>query len=214
MKAVIFDMDGLMIDSESLHLKAWNVLLKKYRVQITEEDWSKHVGSTAEESAHKFKKEFGLSESEKKLLEIKTEHFKHLLKTIQPNKGLIELLDRLVSDKIPIAIASQSGRELVKYVLKCLNLTVFQYISDRGQHIRAKPAPDLYLDTAKHLGVEPQDCLVLEDSGIGVHAAKAANMTCYAIPSPEAKNDDFSMADRVLVSLEEVYEHFLVDMNI
>ena len=84
MKAVIFDMDGLMIDSEPLHLKAWNMVLEKYGYHETEEEWDSHVGGTEELTAKRFLKQFNLQLTEREIIDEKIKNLLELLKTIKP----------------------------------------------------------------------------------------------------------------------------------
>lgn len=186
-KAVLFDMDGLMIDSEPLHLQAFNNVLEKYGKHLTEEENTKrYVGFS------------------------KTREDKTVTKKLRNNvvalPGLMELLTDLKKDGYKIAIASSSRLETIKIViggLKISSLIGIVASTDEVEH--GKPAPDVYLLAAKKLGMNPLECLVLEDAPRGVEAGKSAGMKVFAIPSSYTKGQDFSKADKVLTSLSEVF---------
>ncbi|MDP9468017.1 MAG: HAD-IA family hydrolase, partial [Chloroflexota bacterium] len=116
--------------------------------------------------------------------------------------GALELVERL-RGRVPLGLASNSPRRLVDAALRTAGLTdVFDAIVTADDVARAKPAPDLYLLACERLGVAPGEALALEDSASGVAAAKAAGLTCIAVP--QFAEADVSAADRVIDSLEEL----------
>jgi HAD superfamily hydrolase (TIGR01509 family) len=132
-----------------------------------------------------------------------------------PRPGLKELLESLQKYRYKKAIASSSTLNEIEAVINALHIATFidGYCSSE-QVSKGKPAPDIFLLAAEKLGVKPQECLVLEDGTSGIDAAIAAKMFCYAIPSRETKNLDFSKANRTLGSLAEVSYFLLLDSNL
>jgi HAD superfamily hydrolase (TIGR01509 family) len=125
--------------------------------------------------------------------------------SVDARPGAVELVDGLRQLKVPLGLASNSPRFLVDDALRTAGLAdAFDAIvtSDDVEH--AKPAPDIYLLACQRLGVEPSDAVALEDSPSGVAAAKAAGLTCIAVP--QFTETDVSAADRVIDSLEELVE--------
>lgn len=207
-KAVLFDMDGLMIDSEPLHYQAFNVVLKKYGQHLTEkENKERYIGLSDEDEAVDMVVRFNLPISAEELVQAKREKAKKLLSNhIVVQAGLIDLLTNLHKNGYKIAIASSSRLEIIEIVINGLQITSLIDAFASAEEVKhGKPAPDVYLLAAEKLGVIPSECLVLEDAPKGVQAGKAAGMLVFAIPSGYTKGQDFSLADKVLNSLSEVF---------
>lgn len=208
-KAVLFDMDGLMVDSEPLHLLAFNEVFKRYGKHLSEEDNKRfYLGRTDEESVGNMVERFGLPISPNELSLKKFEAYQQIIEThIVPQPGLLKLLDNLHQSGYKIAVVSNSVLESIKKVIEIFKIGSLINIYASGEEVEhGKPAPDVYLLAAKKLMIGPSECLVLEDSPLGVQAGKNAGMKVFAIPSQYTKDEDFSLADQVLNSLDEVFE--------
>lgn len=207
-KAVLFDMDGLMIDTEPLHLQAFNEVLKHYGKYLTEEENSeRYLGLSDKDEAEDMILRFDLPISAEKLCNMKSKSYKQFLKNkLVAKPGLVKLLTELSQNEYQIAIASSSALEEIETVIGRLNINSLINAYCSAQEVdHGKPAPDVYLLVAKKLRVQSKECLVLEDAPRGVQAGKAAGMTVFAIPSQYTKGQDFSQADKVLNSLSEVF---------
>jgi len=204
-KAVIFDMDGLMVDSELFQSMAFKKILKRYGIEAKEEI-VQVIGIREVENWEIIKKKYGLKEDTAKLMKERGKIYIKILKEkAVAMPGLYKLIDSLKKSGYKIALASSSVYEHVQIVLKKLKLQKdFNIIISGGDVNRGKPDPEVYLITAKKLSVKPIDCLVLEDAYTGVIAAKNAKMKCIAVPNKYTKNQDFSKADLVVKSLEEI----------
>lgn len=210
-KAVIFDMDGLMIDSEPLHFKAWEKVLEIYGIHVRKDEFNqRYVGIPDKEGTEDMVTRYNMSISAKELSQTKRKLYTRLLQTqLIPQPGLIDLLINLHKSGYKTAISSGSSLEEIRMVIKGLDIShlIDTYVSAE-EVSRGKPAPDSYLEAAKRLEVKPEECLVLEDANPGVKAGKAAGMLVFVIPSNETKGQDFSLADKVLGSLSEVFDLF------
>lgn len=207
-KAVLFDMDGLMVDTEPLHLQAFNFALEKFGKHLTEEENTKrYIGTPDTEGAKDMVVRFNLPISVSEFLKVKQDKSRELLSGhLIPEPGLIELLDNLKEGGYKVAIASSSSLENIKAIVKNLGVEdKIDQLASAEEAERGKPAPDVYLLAAEKLGVKSEECLVLEDAPKGVEAGKAAGTTVFAIPSQYTKGQDFSQADKVLGSLSEVF---------
>lgn len=208
-KAVLFDMDGLMIDSEPLHFKAWKKVLEIHGIHIKEDEFNqRYVGIPDKEGTEDMVTRYNIAISAKELSQTKRRLYTRLLQNqLVPQLGLINLLENLHKGGYKTAIGSGSSLEEIRMVIKGLDILhlIDTYVSAEEVG-RGKPAPDTYLEAAERLGVKPEECLVLEDASPGVEAGKAAGMLVFAIPSNETKGQDFSLADKVLNSLDEVYK--------
>jgi len=210
MKAIIFDFDGVMAETEKYHYLAWQQIVKAAGFDLSTEEWMAQSGGTVEISAEMVSKKIGSSRTIKELIDEKKEIFAGIAPTIESMPGLIALIQ--IIDKLALkkAVASQNGRE---YVVKMLtNLKIdnsFDHIAIKAE--KPKPAPDIFLNTAKAMDIDPGDCLVLEDTETGLTAAKSAGMKCYVIPNEFSQTHDFSGADAVLKSLNNVYPQLIKD---
>ena len=128
-----------------------------------------------------------------------------LKQNLHPQKGFISLLNLLKNHKVKLAVASSSVMEHIETVLSTLKVKDYFDVIVSGQFVaRGKPFPDINLEAAKKLGIKPEYCLVLDDAQSGVESAKNANMKVIAVPNKFTKEHDFSKADLILNSLEEV----------
>jgi HAD superfamily hydrolase (TIGR01509 family) len=202
-RAVIFDMDGVLVDSEPLHLRATQAALGARGPSYTERDNRAFFGVTDEEMLRVLRILFDLAESTAALVEVRTRHLLALIRREAQSLPGVPLVPRWVRDAgFPVALASASPRPIIEAVLQTVGLDgCFGAIVSGDEVARGKPAPDGFLMAARRLGVDPSGCLVVEDSRNGVLAGKAAGMVVAAVPCPATSHEDFSVADLVLQSL-------------
>jgi HAD superfamily hydrolase (TIGR01509 family) len=207
-KAILYDLDGLLIDSERAHFQALEDLLSGYGISTPQEWFLPMIGMDNEESASFIIKETGLSLTTDELNDLRFENVIRLLPQIGEQKdGLTELLDNCIQHDIKIAVASNSP---LKYVLTALEALAirdkFEVVCTAYDVANAKPAPDVYLEAARRLAVEPGDCMGVEDSLLGLEAVISAGMTSVAIPNPYLSTSDFSHANHIFSSLKAFNE--------
>ncbi|MDQ0209197.1 HAD family hydrolase [Alkalicoccobacillus murimartini] len=207
MKAFIFDMDGVIINSEPHHIEVEIETAARFGATITEEDLSKYMGMVSPEMWSSVKSEHGLTAELEEILDHQiAEKLKRLKESdLEPIKGIPGLMQRLSEKGIPMAVASSSPRIYIEAVLEKFGISD-QFVSIiSGEEVnQGKPAPDIYLETAQVLGVEPKECVVLEDSYNGVRSAKAAGMTCIGYLAPDAGSQDLGQADTIVRSIEDI----------
>jgi HAD superfamily hydrolase (TIGR01509 family) len=205
-RAVIFDMDGLLLDTETLWHAAEVELFRRHGGEFTWDDKMAVIGTSYEFTADYFADRLGLPRDRGRALVTEMIELMHALvrREVDARPGAVELVARLRElDGVALGLASNSPRFLVDDALATANMAgIFETIvtSDDVEH--AKPAPDIYLLACERLGVDPADALALEDSASGVAAAKAAGLTCIGVP--QFAETDVSAADRVVDSLEEL----------
>lgn len=208
-KAIIFDMDGVIVDSEPLHYKVFMEYTKsKFGLSISDEEYSTFIGTTNHHIYSTLKQKYGIEgdlEFIIKEYENKCLDFLLCSKTERPIQGVDILVKNLHKNKIKLGLASSSPKKSINAILELFDLHQFFDVLVSGQEVEhSKPAPDIFLRAAELLGFSPKECLVFEDSHNGVVAAKTAGMQCIAYYNPSSGNQDLSRADRIIESFLEV----------
>jgi HAD superfamily hydrolase (TIGR01509 family) len=205
-EAVIFDLDGLMIESERFHFDILERLLASHGKQASEAWFEPMIGMDNIECAEYVIKETNLPLTPEAYIQEKYALMLDLLPEVsKPNPGLLDLLQDLKDADLKLGVASNSFRVYVKIALEALGIMdSFGCVLSADDVENAKPAPDLYLLAAKRLCVAPENCLVLEDSPHGMMAALEAGMSCAMIPNPHLKDENFDGATFVFSSLVEL----------
>jgi len=211
LKAIIFDMDGVIIDSELQHEKAALRVFERYGMNVDASYHAKYIGSSTKKMAEESIAWFHLSVSVDKLLEELNHEKKVVLQEegYQPLPGIVDLIKKLHRKGIHLAIASSSSPTEIEHAAKALGIKKYfdKFIS--GTHVKnPKPAPDTFLEAMKELGVNPKESVIVEDSCNGCLAAKAAKTTCVGYVNPHSGNQDLSSADVLLESFEGIDERF------
>lgn len=203
-RAVVFDMDGLLLDTELLWHTAEVELFRRHAAEFTWDDKMAVIGSSFEATARYFAERLGrpLAEGRRLVDEMIDLMHDELQREVAGRPGAVELVTRL-RGRLPLGLASNSPRRLVDTALASSGLTdAFDAVVTSDDVAHAKPAPDIYLEACRRLGVAPGDALALEDSASGIAAAKAAGLACIAVP--QFAEADVTAADRVIDSLEEL----------
>ena len=203
-RAVVFDLDGLLLDTESLWLRAESELFRRHGQAFTRDDQLAVMGTGVEFSGRYYATRLGEDASRWEALveEMHGYMLAELQREVRARPGAVELVERL-RGQVPLGLASNSDRVLVDAALATARLgDAFDTIVTAADVDRPKPAPDIYLEACARLGVSPADALALEDSAPGIAAAKAAGLTCIAVP--QFVETDVTVADRVIDSLEEL----------
>ena len=203
--AIIFDMDGLLIDSEPLWRIAEIEMLSAVGVPITHEDAVQTTGLRTDEVVELWFSRYPWRDPPKKAIEARI--ITRLIALVRERgrlmPGVRATLDMVSDAGYPLAIASSSSSEIIAAVLETLGIAAYFQVAQSAEHeAYGKPHPGVYIEAARRLGVEPWRCLAFEDSPNGVIAAKAARMHCIAVPDPALRNDRrLQAADLILPSL-------------
>lgn len=208
-KAVLFDMDGLMVDTESLSTEAFINSAKAQGYNMTKEETLKVLGFT-KANIYQFWIDYfqGTNVDGKKLVDDHYEYIENVLYTVGPEKMpyVEELLKYLKENNYKIAVASSSDTAGIKNNLEKTKLEKYiDEIASGAEVENGKPAPDVFLLAAKRLGVDPKDCLILEDSKAGIKAGKASGAMVFMVPDMFTVDKECEdTADRILTNLGEV----------
>ncbi len=210
-KAILFDMDGLMLDTESLSTEAFINSAKAQGYNMTKEETLKVLGFT-KASIYQFWIDYfqGTNVDGKKLVDDHYEYIENVLYTVGPEKMpyVEELLKYLRENNYKIAVASSSDTADIKNNLEKTKLEKYiDEIASGAEVENGKPAPDVFLLAAERLGVDAKDCLILEDSKAGIKAGKASGAMVFMVPDMFTVDKECEdTADRILTNLGEVIE--------
>lgn len=204
--AVIFDLDGTVLDNESVYCAAFESVLQKYKVSFGKS--CPHVpGIGLKENWEKFKEAYNLPSeiSASQFAHETQEAYQARMPEISVRSGFFELYEKLEKEGIRVALATSNDWWLVEDELEDLNLhKYFETIVTGDEVLHKKPAPDIYLEMARKLGVSSEECVVIEDAKAGVEAAKEAGMVAVAILGKDAKPEDFPKADLHIRSFNQL----------
>lgn len=212
-QAIIFDLDGLLVDTEPIHRRVFNTMLARYGVtyNISDEEFGRvFVGVSQRENWEYLRARFHLPDSVDVLTNKHTRLYEELIRdacnvTLMP--GARAVLDTLATRGVPLGIASSSPRVQVETILRGLQLTsLFQTIVTGSDVTNLKPAPDIYLRACESLRANTAHCIALEDSASGARAAKAAGLYVIVVPNRYTQHQDLSLADARVENLARVLE--------
>ncbi len=204
MKAVIFDMDGVISDTNYLQSKVEEKLLKKCGIDLPyKEITKKYAGMADKEFFEKMFDDFNLKCDVEKVIK---EKYKSLLKLgkgkIKPIEGVLKLINKLKEKGFKLAVASASRKDFIKLVLSELKILYkFDVLTSSTEVKRGKPDPETFLLTAEKLKIKPKDCTVIEDGKLGMIAAKKGGMRCVGLV--DDINNDYP-ADKLVSNLKQL----------
>ncbi|QOV92433.1 HAD family phosphatase [Humisphaera borealis] len=204
MQAVIFDMDGLMIDSERVYWQAGREVANRYGKTVKDATLGRMMGRSPIDSMTVFATETDIAVDPLALLAERDARVYEILRAeATPMPGLFETLDRL-SDVYTLAIATSAKRYFVDVIDARLNFVrYFKAVQTSEGVVNGKPAPEIYHKAMKQIGMQPEHCVVLEDSSNGARAGKSSGAYTIAVPSEHTRDQDFSFVDYIAKDLTD-----------
>ncbi|HEX8911569.1 MAG TPA: HAD family phosphatase [Humisphaera sp.] len=201
-RAVIFDMDGLMIDSERVYWQAGREVAARRGKAVLDETLGRMMGRSPIDSMTVFATETGIAEDPAALLAERDERVLQIINEgVTPMPGLFEALGQL-HGTYRLAIATSAKRYMVDAIDRTVNFVrFFEAVQTSEGVVNGKPDPEIYLKAMARLGVPPGDCAVLEDSSNGARAGKRSGAYAIAVPSEHTRDQDFSFVDYVAKDL-------------
>ena len=206
--AVIFDMDGVLVNSEPHYTKLEQENFRQLGLTIVEDEHKTYQGTATYRMWQLIKEKHGVEQPVEALVNLTnsmvTPYFKALV-SLEAMPGVEEYIKRLRDKNISLALASSSYAELIEIILSKTGLkSYFDVVIDGHLAGASKPEPDIFLLAAKNLDVLPERCIVIEDSTNGILAAKSAGMYCIAYAGPGSELQDQSGADDVISDFREL----------
>jgi beta-phosphoglucomutase family hydrolase len=205
-KAVIFDMDGVLIDSEPLHVKVETAMFNELNIPLSQNMYSRFAGTTSLSMWNSLVEEFHIDKKPEELAFASNNRFIDELKNsknVTLFEGVVDVLENLKKKNISVALASSSSIDIVNVILDRFNLRTYFNAIVTGTDVKhSKPHPEIFLLAAKRLNIPPSDCIVVEDSTNGVLAAKYAGIHCVGF-KPAGNKHELTEASRIIKSFRE-----------
>jgi beta-phosphoglucomutase len=211
-KAIIFDKDGVLLDSEETNVQSAVDAFKSLGIKLTQKDKKVIFGRHPEDYKHYFliKYKFSYDEFRKK----QRENYYNLYDFTRPNKLIINLIKKLHKNKVRLALTTTSSRDSTLKTIKRLNLEgIFEVIVTFEDVVNRKPSPEPYLKTLEKLNLSPEEAVVVEDSPPGVESAKSAGIKCIAFKTPYVEVKELSKANLISNSKAKI-ETYLKNLGL
>ncbi|HEC21223.1 MAG TPA: HAD family phosphatase [Candidatus Peregrinibacteria bacterium] len=204
--AIIFDMDGVLANTMPIHFQTQHQALKEVGIDIAMSEIEANAGVPTKEMYQKFKEEKGLDFDIEKAFQRKIFLVNSFFrKEVEPIPGVVDLINQIQKAGFKIGLATSSPRETAEIILKTIRIHhYFEIITSFEDITKGKPDPEIFLLAAKKLGVNPEECVVVEDTRAGVTSAKAAGLKCVAFRNHHSGNQDLSQADLVIENFENL----------
>ncbi len=207
-QTVIFDMDGVIIDSEPVYFKIDKQMFEELNIAVSFEEHCTYVGTSSQNMWDAIIKKHGIPGHPGELMRKEYNlYMDHLVNAndLQPIDGVMELINGLHENNLKLILASSSRMEIIDIILKKFKLSDLFIAKVSGSELaHSKPHPEIFLRSAQLAGSEPKECIVIEDSKNGVAAAKAAGMKCIGFLNPSSGDQNLRDADVVIQSFKEL----------
>ena len=207
-KAVIFDMDGVIVNSEPLHKKAYYNMFKDFKLDVSESLYESFTGKSTYSICEQLCLKFNLSITPYELVNSKRKHFKYIFendKSFKMIDGAFELIKDYYKNNLKLVLASSASMLTINKVFEKFDLDKFFVAKISGADLKqSKPNPEIFLKAAKISGHNRKDCIVIEDSTNGIIAANSAGIFCIGYKSKNSINQNYSLADLVISNFNQI----------
>ncbi len=208
LKAILFDMDGVIVDTEPLHRKAYFKMFEDVDIDVTEALFTSFTGQATYQICECLCDTFDLSESPQELVRLKRRHFKYLFEndqSLQLIDGVLDLIKDYHKNGLKLVLASSASMPNINRIFERFNLNHYFLAKLSGADLKAsKPHPEIFIKAAKVSGFDSTECIVIEDSTNGMKAANEAGIFCIGYQSKNSVNQDYSLADLKIDSFKEI----------
>ena len=208
LKAVLFDMDGVIVDTEPLHRKAYYRMFEDFKIDVSDSLYDSFTGQATLPICRTLCETFELSQNAESLVAIKRKHFKYLFENdndLALLEGVHDLIEDYHSNDMTLVLASSASMLNIERIFDRFDLNKYFKAKISGADLKAsKPHPEIFLKAADLAQESKSNCMVIEDSTNGIAAAKAAGIYCVGFKSPHSVNQDYSRADKVIRDFKEI----------
>ena len=208
LKAVIFDMDGVIVDSESIHRVAYQKMFDEFEIEVSPELYASFTGKATLPICQYICSSFNLKISPEILVACKRKYFKELFDedtSFKLLEGVLELIQEYHKKALVLVLASSASMININRIFKRFDLDPYFISKLSGADLKAsKPHPEIFKNAAKASGFLPSECMVIEDSTNGINAAKAAGIYCVGYNSIYSKNQSYDDADLIITNFNEI----------
>jgi len=209
LKAVIFDMDGVIINSEPMHHKAYHDMFDEVGIQVSKEMYESFTGQSTINICKRLCEHFNLSESPEALVALKRKHYKQFFDTdssLGLIDGVLNLIKNYHESGLTLVLGSSASMSGINMIFERFNLNKYFKSKLSGADLKqSKPHPEIFIKAAEATGFKKEECLVIEDSTNGIEAAKSAGIFCVGYDSFHSKNQDYSKADILINDFKDIY---------
>ena len=208
LKAIIFDMDGVLVNSEPLHRKAYFNMFEEFNLNVSNSLYESFTGKSTSAICKELCEIFDLSISHEKLMFSKRKHFKTIFDNdpeFRMIDGALSLIKNYFYHNLTLILASSASMTNINRIFKKFDLDKFFKAKISGADLKeSKPNPEIFIKAAKLSGFSKSECIVIEDSTNGIIAAKSAEIFCIGFNSPNSKNQNYNEADLITNDLNEI----------
>ncbi|MEM7549447.1 MAG: HAD family phosphatase [Bacteroidota bacterium] len=209
LKAAIFDMDGVIVNSEPLHRQAYYNMFQEVSIEVSEELYDSFTGKSTINICKQLKKMFNTAQTAEELVQIKRHYYNTIFekdKTFDLIKGVRSLIQNYHDNGLTLVLASSSSMSNIDRIFNRFNLNPYFKDKVSGADLAvSKPNPEIFIKAIKSTGFSTEECIVIEDATNGIEAAKSAGIFCIGFNSTETKNQDYSKADLVINNFEAIH---------
>ena len=208
LRAVLFDMDGVIVDTEPLHRKAYYKMFNEMNIDVSEALFSSFTGQATLQICERLCTTFNLSQSPKELMHLKRHHFNYLFendKDLTLIDGVLDLIKEYHQNGLQLVVASSASMPNINRIFERFDLNKYFKAKLSGADLKAsKPHPEIFIKAAQAASVEKNECIVIEDSTNGMKAANKAGIYCVGYQSEHSVNQDYNWADLVIGDYKEI----------
>jgi HAD superfamily hydrolase (TIGR01509 family) len=213
LKAIIFDMDGVLVNSEPLHRKAYFNMFEEFNLNVSNRLYESFTGKSTSAICKELCEIFDLSISHEKLMFSKRKHFKTIFDNdpeFQMIDGALSLIKNYFYNNLTLILASSASMTNINRIFKKFDLDKFFKAKISGADLKeSKPNPEIFIKAAKLSGFNKSECIVIEDSTNGIIASKSAGIYCIGYNSPNSKNQNYDKADLVISNFNNIRFDYL-----
>jgi HAD superfamily hydrolase (TIGR01509 family) len=208
LKAVIFDMDGVIVDTEPLHHKAYYIMFEKINIDVSEELYQSFTGQSTITICKYLCNHFNLKNAPEELMQLKRDAFRYLFfndSSLELIEGVRDLIKDYYNNHLTLVLASSASMYTINNVFSRFDLDKYFKAKLSGADLKAsKPHPEIFIKAAESAGFNRENCIVIEDSTNGIKAAHSAGIYCVGYKSKHSINQNYSLANTVISDFNEI----------